>query len=89
MMLSWVHKASGITPTVEVIRFGPLGADIAARATTLVVLAEYRYAVWVCRNRVRFDKKRAASTDIAQCLMARMINRFHVDRRVAFVGLRE
>ena len=81
LMFSWVHKVSSMVPTMETIRFGPLGADTTCRTTTLVLLAEYRYAVWVCRNKVRFDKKRPVSQEITRYLMARLVNRIHVDRR--------
>ena len=81
LMFSWVHKVTSMVPTMETIRFGPLGADTTCRTTTLVLLAEYRYAVWVCRNKVRFDKKRPVSQEITRYLMARLVNRIHVDRR--------
>ena len=80
-MFSWVHKVSNMDPTVETIRFGPLGADTRCRTTTLVFLSEYRYAVWVCRTKVRFVKRQPVSKEITHYLMARLVNRIHVDRR--------
>ena len=76
---NWLYKTSDIGLTSELIRFGPGDNNIPSRATALILLSEYRYAIWVCRNRVRFDKKRALAADFTGQLVARVTRRLHAD----------
>ena len=76
-----IEKVSNLTLTTQVIRFGPLSKNVQFRSTALILLSEYRYAIWTCRNRARFDKKQVLPMEISQYFCARLSNRIHVDQR--------
>jgi hypothetical protein len=79
LLARWLSKVSSLTLTPEIVRFGPTCRDITNRSTVLVLLAEYRYAIWICRNKVRFDKKQPCASDFTRYFITRVHNRIHVD----------
>lgn len=83
LLAEWLDAACDLTLSFKVIRFGPLNENVSmdVRNTALVLLSEYRYAIWICRNRVRFDKKVPAVAEFLNFFRSRVVTRIHVDHR--------
>ena len=47
--------------------------------TLLVLLSEYRLTVWMCRNKIRFDKKKLSKTDITNSFYHKIKARVGLD----------
>ena len=76
-----IEKVSNLTLTTQVKSSGPLSENAQFRSTALILLFEYRYTIWTCRNRARFDKKWVLPMEISHYFCARLSNRIHVDQR--------
>lgn len=78
----WFKTIDGRGISLECIRFSVFSHDalsIACKKILLVILSEYRFSIWLCRNKVRFDHKRMRSIDIAAHFLARIKIRLWTD----------
>ena len=62
----WFQAIDQQDMKIENIRFSVLNKDSGrlCRDALLILLSEYRLTVWMCRNKMRFGKKKLSKTDM-------------------------
>lgn len=80
----WLQKALKILCNfdvlVEIVRFGNLPNTIPRPDFTIILLTEYRYAVWISRCRVRIDNSTPHTEIVLKSLLSRINNRIIIDK---------
>ena len=64
----------------EIVRFGNFSDVISRQDLAIYLLAEFRYAVWISRCKVRLDNAKPAAESVIKCMHARINNRIIVDK---------
>ena len=64
----------------EIVK-GLFDSDVSHRNLALFLLAEYRFAVWSCRNKWRFGHKEQKKNDVLYLLKNRINNRMLIDKK--------
>ena len=90
-LADWFREILEQGMSLEAIRFSVFRGRVRKeeRDVMLMLLSEYRYAVWMCRNRCRFDNKVSRVKDVTVAFLARIRVRLMVEfarmSEVAFV----
>lgn len=78
----WFKTIGNMGISLECVRFSVFTHDalsIRNKNALLVLLSEYRFAIWLCRNKARFDNKKIDSIEIAAHFLARIKIRLWTD----------
>lgn len=80
----WLIKAitllCDVNISIEILRFGNLPDTISRPDLAIYLLAEYRYAVWIARCRVRMDNSLPDARIIFKNFLSRINNRIIIDK---------
>jgi exonuclease III len=80
-LAQWFKDIGNVGISLICIRFSSFNHKICkiCHEVLLILLAEYRFAIWQSRNKARFDNKQIKAKDIAACYLTRVRNRVTTD----------